>query len=366
MSFRVLHIVPSVPFGGLQRIAALLAAEQRRSGLDVHVLGLYSGAELQELLARYEVPHTFLGGSRPRLSTIRRYWSVLRRGWSIVHIHGGLLWSNTVALIAKRSLVVYHAHNYPTEVHSLKSWVLKRINRSLVDVIIAVSQDVANTWRSAGIGRSVDCVYNAIEVPHAAKPVRPRQAIQSPVFGMTTRLAKDKGVFEFLDVAEVIHARRRDARFIIAGEGPERHQLENEVARRGLSSVFQFPGYLRDLDAFWSGVDVALFTAPKEPFGLRVLEPMVRGIPVVAYLTGAGSDEIFSPGTTASVAHYGDVRAITEKALALCDDAGLYQQISDAAFRDVTARFSILAMADSVNRVYQSHSKSSLYGKFRS
>ena len=28
---RVLHVVPSTPFGGLQKIAALLAAEQRRN-----------------------------------------------------------------------------------------------------------------------------------------------------------------------------------------------------------------------------------------------------------------------------------------------------------------------------------------------
>lgn len=38
MFLRVLHIVPSTPFARLQRIAALVSAEERRFGLDVHQL----------------------------------------------------------------------------------------------------------------------------------------------------------------------------------------------------------------------------------------------------------------------------------------------------------------------------------------
>ena len=102
-------------------------------------------------------------------------------------------------------------------------------------------------------------------LPNAAKPDRLPRSTDSPVFGMATRLAKDKGIFEFLDVAEAIHAQRSGARFVIAGEGPERSKLEEETNRRGLSGVFFFPGYIRDLDAFWSGIDIALFTAAKEP-----------------------------------------------------------------------------------------------------
>ena len=159
---------------------------------------------------------------------------------------------------------------------SLKYKVLNRINRALVDVVIAVSRDVARAWRVCGIGSAVECVYNAVELPRMARAERSSRLPLSPVFGMTTRLTKDKGIFEFLDVAEVIHARRRVARFIIAGEGPERAQLEHGIESRGLGDVFELPGYVRDLDAFWSGVDVALFTAQKEPFGLRILEPMAR------------------------------------------------------------------------------------------
>ena len=53
----VLHVVPARPFGGMQRIAALLAAAQRRSGLDAHVLAIYDSVEFLDLLERYDVPH---------------------------------------------------------------------------------------------------------------------------------------------------------------------------------------------------------------------------------------------------------------------------------------------------------------------
>ena len=348
----ILHVVPARPFGGMQRIAALLAAAQRRSGLDAHVVAIYDSVEFLDLLERYDVPHTFLHGSCPNFRAVRHCHEVLARDWSVVHVHGGLLWSNTVALFTKRSPVVYHAHNYPPLDRSLKTRVLNRVNRSLVDVVIAVSKDVARAWRVAGLGSAVECVYNAVELPNAAKPDRLPRSIQSPVFGMAARLVKDKGIFEFLDVAEAIHAQRSGARFVIAGEGPERSKLEEETNRRGLSGVFFFPGYIRDLDAFWSDIDIALFTAAKEPFGLRILEAMVRGVPVAAYLTGAGSDEILCLGLTAVTAKYGDVPSLAENSLALCDDASLYKQITDAAYDDVSARFSTAAMRDGVARMY--------------
>jgi glycosyltransferase involved in cell wall biosynthesis len=348
----VLHVVPARPFGGMQRIAALLAAAQRRSGLDAHVLAIYDSAEFLDLLERYDVPHTFLHGSRPNFRAVRHCHQVLARDWSVVHVHGGLLWSNTVALFAKRSPIVYHAHNYPSLDGSVKTRVLNRVNRSLVDVVIAVSKDVARAWRVAGLGSAVECIYNAVELPNAAKPDRLPRLTQSPLFGMATRLAKDKGIFEFLDVAEMIHAQRPGARFVIAGEGPERSKLEEETNRRGLTGVFFLPGYIRDLDAFWSHIDIALFTAPKEPFGLRIVEAMARGVAVAAYLTGAGSDEILCSGLTAVTAKYGDVPSLAENALALCDDSNLYNQITAAAYEDIKTRFSTAAMRDGVACMY--------------
>jgi glycosyltransferase involved in cell wall biosynthesis len=348
----VLHVVPAKPFGGMQRIAALLAAAQRDSGLDAHLLAIYDSLEFLDLLERYDVPHTFLHGSRPNFRAVRQCHEVLARDWSVVHVHGGLLWSNTVALFAKRSPVVYHAHTYPISNRSLKGRVLNCVNRSLVDAIIAVSDDVARAWRATSRNSVVERVYNGVEVPNAAKPDRLPCSAQSPAFGMATRLAKDKGIFEFLDVAEAIHAQRSGARFVIAGEGPERSKLEEETNRRGLSGVFFFPGYIRDLDAFWSEVDIALFTSPKEAFGLAILEAMVRGVPVAAYLTGTGSDEIFRPGSTVVTAKYGETSELADKALMLCDDPNLYKQITDVAYNDVRVRFSTAAMRAGIARVY--------------
>jgi glycosyltransferase involved in cell wall biosynthesis len=346
----ILHVVPAVPFGGMQRIAALLAAAQRDSGVDAHVLAIYDGPAFHDLLVRHAVPHTFLRGSRPSFRSVQHYQKVLARDPSIVHVHGGLLWSNTIALFTKRSPIVYHAHNYPSPNGSLKMRLLSRINRLLVDAIIAVSKDVEHAWRATGISSVVECVYNGIERPNTLRPTR--TLISEPVFGMATRLTRDKGIFEFLDVAEAINAQHFGARFVIAGEGSERGELEREASHRRLSKVFHFPGYVADLDAFWSDIDIALFTAAKEPFGLRILESMAHRVAVAAYLTGAGSDEILRPGVTAVTAKYGDVATLAQKAVALCRDQSLYSQITSAAYDDIATRFSVTAMRDGVARVY--------------
>jgi glycosyltransferase involved in cell wall biosynthesis len=348
----VLHVVPSTPFGGMQRIAALLAREQRRAGIDAQVMGIYDDTNFSRLLEQFHIPHVFAEGGRPGARSIRQLYRVSSRDWSIVHIHGGLLWSNLVSLLARRSPVVYHAHNYPGHDRSAKGRLLGRINRSLASIVIAVSDDVAREWRTLVPNLVIERVYNAIDLPQDKRRSRSVRSSQSPVFGMMTRFAKDKGVYEFLDVAEELYRRRPTARFVLAGDGPEKNRLVNEIAHRSLDGAFSLPGHVSDIDVFWSAVDFALFTARKEPFGLRILEPMVRGVPVAAYLTGAGSDEIFRSQSPAITAVYGDAGSLAERVLTVCDNPILYDQVADEALADVSGRFSVPKVAEAVSQIY--------------
>jgi glycosyltransferase involved in cell wall biosynthesis len=350
---KILHVVPAIPFGGLQRLAALLASEQRRHGLNAQVLALYSGKHFENLLIEQAVPHTVIPGTTPNANSFQFYRTVLSQDWALVHLHGGLLWSNIATRCSKRRPVVYHAHNYPPSERSLKNRLLQRVNRSLVDLVIAVSESVAEAWRLTGVGSGVEVVYNSVEVPIAQRSratINPNRPI---VFGIATRLAGDKGIFEFVEVAAILKTLIPNARFVIAGEGPKRDELENEIRCRGLEEVFLLPGYVNNLDAFWSGIDVALFTAPKEPFGLRILEAMVRRVPVVGYLTGGGSDEILRSVATEITAPNGDAQGLARAALRLCNDPVLAADVSDRAYQLVVKRFNAVAMHGDVMRAYR-------------
>ena len=110
-------------------------------------------------------------------------------------------------------------------------------------------------------------------------------------------------------------------------------------------------GHVQDVDAFWRSCDVALFTAPREPFGLRILEAMAQMVPVAGFRTGAGSDEVLLPGMCVC-ARMGDYEAMAELCCELADSARLRRSMAERAYEVLRQRFSVETMTTSVLELY--------------
>lgn len=351
----VVHIVPGVPFGGMQRLVLDLATEQIRQGLTVKVIVLCDCGPLAARLQDNQVPTYVTPGSRPSLSAIRRLAALLRDcAPDLVHLHEGVFWSNLTGLAEKRCPWLYHAHNYPWRASGLRPFLVNSTNHWLSDAIVGVSRSVSQAYMSSPRrGRKpVFTVYNGIRIN--AEPLRPRTAPRDrgPVFGMATRFTRDKGVFEFIEVAARISQHLKEARFALAGDGPLLSEARARVLSVGLKDRFSFLGFVTDTDQFWRGLDVAVFTSPSEPFGLRLIEPMMLGTPVVAYLTGAGSDELLEEGENALIAKWGDPESLAVKAIGLCDDSAYATNLCRRAREIVEQRFSIETMAKNLAERY--------------
>lgn len=351
---KVLHIVPGIPFGGMQKIAAELAAEQKARGLDVKFLMVYDSPPLASLLKQFEVPLFTVGGTRPSVRAAREFKKMLREAApDLVHLHGGLLWTNLLGLIGKQCPWIYHAHNYPAHPTGWRGRLLKAVNGRLIDAVIGVSRSVSGEYEQELQGKCpVYTVYNGIRLPANAGNNRPDKRSVTPQFGMATRFALDKGIFEFIDVAVEIARRLPTAEFVLAGDGPLLPMVKERVGQLGLQKKFKFLGYVNDMDQFWKSLDVALFTSPKEPFGLRLIEPMLYQIPVAAHLTGAGSDEIIEEDKNSVVAPWGKPGWLAERAVRLVTDSTLREALIVQAYRDVTTKFSTERMTAQVEAVY--------------
>jgi glycosyltransferase involved in cell wall biosynthesis len=125
----------------------------------------------------------------------------------------------------------------------------------------------------------------------------------SPVIGYAGRLDAEKGVEELLRIFHRVCAQEPKARLLIAGGSPfqadaaARHLIDL-AARLNLQDRVHFLGRLPDLTSFYAALTLFAHPAPREPFGLVVLEALAHGIPVVAFDTG-GPREIlcgFEPG----------------------------------------------------------------------
>nr|WP_229748009.1 glycosyltransferase family 4 protein [Marivita lacus] len=213
--------------------------------------------------------------------------------------------------------------------------------------VLSVSDWNNAKWREFGLSARIPCqtVLNGIRIP--AHCWRPRK--QGTVLGVASRLAERRGLEELVDAMGVLKAAGRgDIQLRIAGDGPERSALE----RRAAGLPITFVGHVSDMDKFWAETDLSVFTALWEPFGLRLIEPAARGIPVVAYRNGSGSDEVIDLCRGVSAVPYGDSAALVREIIDILETPSRYGRMAREGRQDCETHFSLDAMAESVDAVY--------------
>ena len=355
---RVLHIVQASPYGGAQKVVADLAREQRRLGVDAQVLSLYHNDIFFSQLQSGKVPYASTGG---RSGSDPRTWAkmivILRaRKPDIICLHMTLFWSLLVLCLAIKEKValVFHGHTYPPTRPTVKHRLVRFLLSRRLDAVIGVSRSVTDASQLY-YGHRVKVfrtIYNGIDLNgYPIKVEKDRLNCMGettpghPLIGMATRFAEDKGVREFLESVPHILRRLPEARFVLAGDGPLLPWAQAYVAIRNLEDSIALPGFIQDMPAFWAGLDFALFTSPREAFGLRIIEPQSSGTVVIGYSNGSGSDEIIVSGKTGLLVSWGDSNSLAREMATLWADPERYRDMARAARERVHQHFFLARMA---------------------
>ena len=129
----------------------------------------------------------------------------------------------------------------------------------------------------------------ALLMEEASPPVIPHQKLAK--IGFLGNIAEEKGIFDFLAVAEKMEAIGIPVRAILAGpyQDSEIERLVRERMIRLRSVDYVGPKYGLDKEAFFREIDVLLFPTRyvNEAEPLTIHEAMMHGVPVIAYARGA-------------------------------------------------------------------------------
>ncbi len=128
------------------------------------------------------------------------------------------------------------------------------------------------------------------------------------------RLVREKGAQYLVEAASEILAVCPEAKFVIAGKGPMRAQLEKQAFDKGLSHKILFTGFIHDEErnGLLKHAYIAVFPSIYEPFGIVTLEAMAAGTPVIVADTG-GLNEIVQHGISGLKVYPGMVSSLRDQ-----------------------------------------------------
>jgi glycosyltransferase involved in cell wall biosynthesis len=307
-------------FAGAPR--GLQGRSARAVALDVHL----SGGKLLELLR-------FV-----RAMDVRALYLSDRPAW-----HPGYALLHAVGV--RRILSQDHTSGARTPPRGLKR-VLKRASRRvhwmLADDVVAVSDFVARRKREVDLvpARRVHRIYNALAPSEAtggeAVALRAELGISPDrlMVACACRASPEKGVAVLLSAFQSVLARWPGARprpaLVYLGDGPDAarlHRLRDESPAR---HDMYLAGYRSNARELIGGADIAVVPSVwDEAFGLAALEPMSRGVPVVASRTG-GLPEVVLDDETGVLVPAGDADALASALQSLLLDEPRRRQLGEA------------------------------------
>lgn len=334
---RVVHLVCSTGFAGVENYIVNVASGLERDGVDVTVIG-GSRAQMTAALAGSGVEWLPGDDMRGAMSSLRDTPTpdILHTHMSQADLVGWLYRRGR----GRRARQVSTRHFAGPRGNGLVARsVFAPVGRSLA-AQIAISQFVADN-----VEPPVDVVYSGVRSTDAARD-------REPFVFAAQRLEPEKHTADVIEAWARSEGAAEGWTLRIAGDGSERAQLEELARRRGVAGSVEFLGHRSDVPDLLARAGLVLAPTPREGLGIFVLEAMAQATPVVASAGGghletvgaATPDLLFPPGDAAAAAGVIDD---------LIADAGL-RAASGTALRDLQrASFTIEMQVAGTRAVYE-------------
>lgn len=226
------------------------------------------------------------------------------------------------------------------------SWINRLIYSVLTDGIIVNASRIRETLSATGFipERKVKVLYRGINSTLLDKYLLSDDQKTGKPMEITSmgRLDKNKNHDLLLrEFARFLGMRPGiDARLQILGEGNERPDLERLIDELGLSDHVILRGFVADPYPDLARSDVFAMTSKYEGLSISLLEAMYLGNAPVSTYGGGGVTDIITDGQNGLLFEYGDEKALSNHFLKLYLEPQWRRQISRAAHRSVSDRYS--------------------------
>lgn len=161
------------------------------------------------------------------------------------------------------------------------------------------------------------------------------------IVGNCNRAVKRMG--DFIEVAARVKQLRKDAAFIVIGDGSQKQRLQQRSEELGIAGDVHFTGRLEDPFPYIRQFAVGLSTSASEGFSNAVIEYMACGLPVVVTDVD-GNREMVAEGVNGFRVPVGDHGAMAQRVAALLDNPELMRRMGAENIKTVDERYSMQRM----------------------
>jgi glycosyltransferase involved in cell wall biosynthesis len=233
----------------------------------------------------------------------------------------------------------YLHHYIPLLPKAFTRWVAQRFSRhqgNSLDGMIVPSFPMLHILKGYGVTTQAEVIATGIE-PHSFIPgnrsaFREKFGIpqERPTLLFVGRVAHEKNIGFLLQVVDQVRQTIPEILFVIAGEGPAKESLTQQVAQMKLQDNVQFIGYLdrlTELNSCYCAADIFVFSSRTETQGLVLLEAMAQGVPVVS-TAELGTKDVLRDGLGVWIAHE-ELNDFSNKIIQLLNDKDAQQTLSE-------------------------------------
>jgi L-malate glycosyltransferase len=256
--------------------------------------------------------------------------------------------------LGKPPLVASRRVDFHIKGNALSRWKYRQ-----VDCFVCASDAIRKMVIADGVPAAhVVTVHEGIDLAHvAAAPAVDLHAElwlphHAPIVGNVAALVPHKGQRHLIDAAAIVVTQVPDARFVIAGEGELRPQLERQIKDHHLEKHVFLAGFRPDILSVHKAFDLFVMSSVTEGLGTSLLDAMACGKPIVA-TTAGGMPEVVADGETGLLVPPRDDEALAAAIIRLLNNPHLRATMGAAGERRVREHFSAERMVQDTLDLYR-------------
>jgi len=372
---RILHIQRMAAVSGSEKYIKDLAEAQKQDGSDVAVVIVCDQQNFSKLEAfakeiKAKGIEVFVFYSKKWFSySIIRSLSQLCRQWKPDLLHTHLLHADVYAAVIKsffiRSLkIVSTKHGFQetwleqygfavnSKLKKMPFYWLSRLAERKIDQSFTISHAMAAFYYDSKITRQrIPVIHHGLRqeaIPEEAVLATPSSPLRIVSVG---RLTRYKGFRYLLDAMAVLKEKQPAVVLEIAGNGPQREELETYCKKLGLTDNVRFLGFQPQPQKLLEKAALVVIPSTVEPFGLVFIEAMAYGKPIVAFDVPAGN-EIVKDGETGFLIEPFNTSMMADRLEKILFDPVLANSLGKQGRLTLLQRFKFERVHKNVNDLY--------------